>query len=86
MLPEHHIYNYKIELKPGKQPPFGPLYRMSLNKLKYLRKYLDKHLAKDFIQASKFPVVASILFAKKPGGGLKFCINYRALNIIIIKN
>jgi len=28
-LVEHQLYNYKIVLKEGKQPRFGPLYRMS---------------------------------------------------------
>ena len=28
-LPEHQLYNYKIVLKKGKQPGFGPLYGMS---------------------------------------------------------
>ena len=28
-LAEHQLYNYKIILKKGKQPRFGPLYKMS---------------------------------------------------------
>jgi len=43
---------------------------MSLNELKCLRKYLDKHLDKEFIQASKSSIAAPVLFIKKPGGGL----------------
>ena len=38
---------------------------MSLDELKYLQKYLNEHLTKDFIRASKLLVAASILFAKK---------------------
>ena len=32
-LVEHQPYDYKIVLKEGKQPRFGPLYRISRNKL-----------------------------------------------------
>jgi Reverse transcriptase (RNA-dependent DNA polymerase)/RNase H-like domain found in reverse transcriptase len=85
-LPEHRPYDHKITLEPGKQPTFGPLYGMSLDELKCLRKYLDEHLSKGFIRASSSPAAAPVLFAKKPGGGLRFCVDYRALNEITIKN
>ena len=45
-----------------------------------LRKTLTEHLDKGFIRASSSPVAALVLFAKKPGGGLRFCVDYRALN------
>jgi len=32
-LPERRLYNYKIVVKEGKHPRFGPLYGMSQNKL-----------------------------------------------------
>jgi hypothetical protein len=47
---------------------------------------LDKNLAKGFIRTSVLPTVSLVLFAKKPGGGLCFCIDYYALNTITIKN
>jgi transposase InsO family protein len=85
-LPEHRPYDHKFNLESGKQPPFGPLYGMSLNELKCLRKYLKENLSKGFIRASTSPVAAPVLFAKKPGGGLRFCVDYRALNAITVKN
>jgi hypothetical protein len=59
---------------------------MSEDKLLVLRKFLDKNLAKGFIRTSVLPVVSLVLFAKKPGGGLRFCIDYCTLNTITIKN
>jgi hypothetical protein len=59
---------------------------MSKDKLLVLRKFLDENLAKGFIRISVSPAVSLVLFAKKPGGGLRFCIDYRALNTITIKN
>ena len=85
-LPENRPYDLKIELQDGKQPGFGPLYSMSQDELKVLRKYLTEHLAKGFIRASKSPVASPVIFVKKPGGGLRFCVDYRALNALIVKN
>lgn len=59
---------------------------MSLDELKVLRKFLDDNLARGFIRASKSPAASPVLFAKKPGGGLRFCVDYRALNALTIKN
>ena len=85
-LPEHRPYDHRIVLEPGKQPPFGPLYGMSQNELKVLKRYLDEHLAKGFIRASSSPVAAPVIFVRKPGGGLRFCVDYRALNAVSVKN
>lgn len=85
-LPQRRPYDHKIQLEKGKQPPFGPLYSMSQNELKVLRKYLDDNLAKGFIRASSSPAASPVIFVKKPGGGLRFCVDYRALNALTIKN
>lgn len=85
-LPVRRPYDHRIELEKGKQPSFGPLYGMSLNELKVLRKYLEDQLAKGFIRASSSPAASPVIFVKKPGGGLRFCVDYRALNAITIKN
>jgi hypothetical protein len=43
-------------------------------------------MSKGFIWQSCSPVAAPVVFAKKPGGGLQFCINYRDINSKTIKN
>ena len=85
-LPKRRSYDHKIELLPNKQHGFGPLYGMSQNELKVLRKYLEDHLSKGFIRASSSPVASPVIFVKKPGGGLRFCVDYRALNAVTVKN
>ena len=50
------------------------------------KKYIDKHLGKGFIQPSLSAAASPILLVRKPGGGLRFCIDYRALNAMTVKN
>ncbi|KAI0995212.1 hypothetical protein K3495_g12971, partial [Podosphaera aphanis] len=86
LLPPHRTCDHKIELKNGTTAPSGPLYNMSVQELTVLRKFLQENLDKGFIRASSSPAASPVLFAKKPGGGLRFCVDYRALNAITIKN
>jgi Reverse transcriptase (RNA-dependent DNA polymerase) len=85
-LPPYKACDHKIELLPGKLLPARPLYNMLEDELLVLRKFLDENLAKGFIRTSVSPAASLVLFAKKPGGGLCFCVDYRALNTITIKN
>ncbi|OBS16093.1 hypothetical protein FPOA_27763 [Fusarium poae] len=85
-LPPHRSGDHHIELTPGGKLPFGPLYGMSRNELTALREWLDENLRKGFIRPSSSPVASPVLFVKKPGGGLRFCVDYRALNNITVKD
>ena len=59
---------------------------MSADELKVLKAYIEKMVDKSFIRASFLSAVSSVLFAKKLAGGLRFCVDYRALNAITVKN
>ena len=59
---------------------------MSASELTELRTQLDELEAAGFIQPSKSPFGAPILFVKKKDGTTRMCIDYRALNDITIKN
>ena len=59
---------------------------MSIPQLKFVKKFLEKYLKKEFIEASSIPCTSSILLAKKPGGGIRFCVNYQKLNSLIKKD
>ncbi len=85
-LPPHRDYDLDIPLVPGKQPPFGPIYSLSLAETHALREYLDDNLQKGFIRHSKSPAGAPILFVKKKDGSLRLCVDYRGLNSITVKN
>jgi len=62
------------------------LYLISKDELLVIKKYINKHLNKGFIRPSISLVAAPILLIKKLKEGIKFYINYRGLNAIIIKN
>ena len=51
-----------------------------------LRKTLTELLDKNFIRASSSSAATPVLFAKKPSRGLRFYINYRALNALTRKD
>jgi hypothetical protein len=85
-LPPHRPYDHHIQLIEGKTPPFGPLYSMSRDELTALREWLDENLRKGFIRPSASHVASPVLFVSKPGGGLRFCVDYRALNNVTVKD
>ena len=80
--PQDHI----IHLKEGAQAPAFTIYGMSHNEAQELCCYLDENLSKGFIWASCSESAVPVLFVKKPEGGLHFCVDYRGLNAVIIKN
>jgi hypothetical protein len=85
-LAPHRDIDLAIELQPGKEPPYGPIYPLSPRELETLREWLEDSLRKGFIRESKSPAGAPILFAPKKDGGLRMCTDYRGLNAITIKN
>ena len=88
-LRPHGKYNHKIELLKDKElSDLGhcALQGMSTPQLKFVKEFLEEHLKKGFIEASSAPCSSPILLAKKPGGGIRFCVNYQKLNSLTKKN
>ena len=76
-LPENTgINEHAIKLKEGKQSPFGPIYRLGPIELEILKTYIKINLANGFIQSSKSPAEASIIFNRKSDKSFCLCINY----------
>uniref|UniRef100_A0A8C5MEV2 Gypsy retrotransposon integrase-like protein 1 n=1 Tax=Leptobrachium leishanense TaxID=445787 RepID=A0A8C5MEV2_9ANUR len=86
ILPPHRQYDCPIDLYPGASIPFGRIYPLSGPELNVLKDYINENLHKGFIRPSTSPVGAPIFFVGKKDGGLRPCIDYRALNKITIKN
>ena len=85
-LPEHRLYDCPIDLQPGKEPPWGPIYNLSPVELETLREYIDENLANGFIRHSRSPAGAPIFFVKKKNGTLRLVVDYRGLNKVTIRN
>jgi hypothetical protein len=59
---------------------------MSRAELVVFKEWLEENMFKGFIRQSSSPFAAPVFFAKKPGRGLRFCIDYRDINSKTIKN
>ena len=77
---------HAIELEEGKQIPYGPIYSLVPVELKTFKTYIKTNLANGFIQASKSPTNALILFVCKLDGSFCLCVDYWGLNNLTIKN
>ena len=89
-LPPHRSNDYQIHLEDGTHPEqtigHSPLYKQSREELEAAREYVIDNLSKGFIGPSAAPYTSPILMARKPGGGLRFCVDYRKLNSITRKD
>jgi hypothetical protein len=83
---DHAIKLEKNELGKKRNVPWEPLYSMTKEELLVLRKTLTDHLEKEWIRVSKSSAGAPVLFVRKSGGSLRFCVDYRKLNEITKKN
>ena len=87
VLPERTKLNeHAIDLEDGKKPPYRLIYSLGPVKLETLKTYIETHLKTGFIQPSKSPAGAPILFDKKPDDSLCLCVDYQGLNNLTIKN
>ncbi|KAL2695017.1 hypothetical protein AAEP93_007409 [Penicillium crustosum] len=86
-LPPHRPgVDHDIILEAEAQPGYCPLYKLSLEELKAAKKYILDNLEKGFIVPSSAPYASPILMARKPNGGLRFCVDFRRLNAITKKD
>ncbi|EED14572.1 retrotransposon polyprotein, putative [Talaromyces stipitatus ATCC 10500] len=85
-LPPPKPYDHKIELVKEQELGYSPIYRLGREELEAAKEYIIDNLNKGFIVASQAPFASPILMAKKLGGGLRFCVDYRKLNSITKKD
>ena len=89
VLFSHRFYNYKLKFieKVNKNALFkNRIYLLLSHKFEQVKKYLNKHFKKEFIVFNYVLFISFILFVEKLNEDLRFCINYRKLNVIIKRN
>ncbi len=88
ILSSHRKHDHRIELEKDHESnhEYVSLYNLSEDELLLMKKYFKEHLNKKFIESSTASYVSSILFAKKSDDELRFCVDYRKLNVITKKN
>ncbi|KAL0195339.1 hypothetical protein M9458_008911, partial [Cirrhinus mrigala] len=84
-LPPHRPGDCAIDLLPGSIPPRGRIFPLSQPEAEAMNQYIKEELTKGFIRPSTSPASAGFFFVKKKDGGLRPCIDYRALNDITVK-
>lgn len=77
---------HRIELKPGAQPYTRPLRRMSTRELDELKAQLQEYLDSGRLRPSESPWGTNVIFVKKKDGSLRFCVDYRGLNDLTVRN
>jgi len=85
-MPPNRFCDHSIPLPAEHSPPFSSTYRMSPAELDELKKQLTDLQERGFIQPSSSPYGSPILFVRKKDGTLRFCVDYRALNKLTVKN
>ncbi|KAK3551952.1 hypothetical protein QTP70_031641 [Hemibagrus guttatus] len=84
-LPPHRPWDCAIDLLPGEPVPRGRIYPLSIPEEKAMEEYIKEALAQGYIRPSTSPAASSFFFVAKKDGGLRPCIDYRALNQITVK-
>jgi hypothetical protein len=85
-MPPRRNVELKIELKEGAEPVSKPVYRFSPAEQNELKSQIELLLEKGLIRPSVSPWGAPVLFAPKKDGGLRMCLDYRALNKLTVKD
>ena len=87
VLSEYKLWDHEISIEDGKiSNHYGGLIPLFKKEEDFLKDYIEKYLAKEFIRPSKSFIVYGMLFAPKKNGSLRPYIDYRKLNAITKKN
>jgi hypothetical protein len=88
ILSSHRKHDHRIKFEKDHESDheYAFLYNLSEEELLLIKKYLKKHLNKNFIESSTAFYASFILLIKKSDDELRFCVNDKKLNVIIKKN
>ena len=89
ILPSHRFYDHKLKFAEETDKNAlskSRIYSILEHKFEQVKKYLNEHLKKRFIISSYALFASFVLFIEKSNEGLRFCVDYKKLNVIIKRN
>ncbi|KAM2104973.1 hypothetical protein ACFX1R_015519 [Malus domestica] len=85
-LPPSRSQDHRIPLLPGSKPPSARLYKYGPFQKTEIEKCVKELLDSGFIRPSHSPFSSPVLLVKKKEGTWRMCMDYRALNLLTIKD
>ncbi|XP_039027637.1 uncharacterized protein LOC120161466 [Hibiscus syriacus] len=85
-LPPTRTHDHAIPLKPGSSPINLRPYRFPHNQKTEVERQIATMLSSSIIQPSKSPFASPCLLIKKKDGTWRFCVDYRQLNNLTVKD
>ena len=85
-LPPHRPFDHKITLMSGVQPVNVKPYRYSPQQKDEIEKQIREMLKQGIIRTSQSPFASPVLLVKKKDGSWRFCVDYRHLNAVTVKD
>jgi hypothetical protein len=85
-MPPDRDIEFVIELKPSTTPIYKTPYRMCTLELAELKEHIKELLEKGFIRPSSSLWGAPVIFVPKKDDTQRLCVDYRALNVVTVKN
>ena len=78
--------NHKINLISKIKSSTKKIYNLTKNQIFVIKVYVNEMLKKNFIRRNLSNYATFVLIIKKLNENFRICINYKTLNVLIIKN
>lgn len=85
-LPQHMKFDHAISILPGATPVNCRPYRYNPQQKDKIEKQVNAMLRAGTILPSMSPYASPVLLVKKKDGSWRFCVDYRRLNELTVKN